>query len=182
MWNVESAPVLIDEQRFVLPSGALEDLPARLAGTRLPSDLGSGWERGVPIGWLRGLIDEWRAFDPDALQQRLDGLRQLRVVVGGQTLHVVHGEGRGSNPLPGLGVVAVRIVARASPASCVSRQSRSLISIAEFGASATVHSPTRASTSSLACRELLRLSRSDRVREAGGPSGQPGVRTVVSDA
>jgi hypothetical protein len=52
-------------------------------------DLGAGWEQGVPIGWLRGVLDDWRAFDPAALQRRLDGLRQLQAEIDGQMLHVV---------------------------------------------------------------------------------------------
>jgi pimeloyl-ACP methyl ester carboxylesterase len=95
-----SGHVRVSEERFVLASGALQDLWARLAGTRLPPDLGSGWERGVPRDWLRILLEDWRGFDTDALQNRFDALRQLRADVDGQTLHVVHAHGRGPNPLP----------------------------------------------------------------------------------
>jgi pimeloyl-ACP methyl ester carboxylesterase len=49
---------------------------------------------------LRSLLDDWRAFDPARLQRRLDGLRQLRAVVGRQTVHVVVAEGQGPDPLP----------------------------------------------------------------------------------
>src|SRR5262249_23530051 len=59
-----------------------------------------GWEQGVPMGWLRGLLDEWRAFDPAALQGRLDGLRQLQAEIDGLMLHVVIAEGQGPDPLP----------------------------------------------------------------------------------
>jgi len=92
--------VQMSEQRFVLAARPLADLAARLARTRLPADLGSGWEQGVPVSWLRSLLDDWRAFDPAALQLRLDGLRQLRAEVGQQTLHVVVAEGQGPDPLP----------------------------------------------------------------------------------
>jgi hypothetical protein len=66
--------VEITEKRFALPNEALEDLATRLSCTRVPADLGAGWDQGVPTGWLRGLLDDWRAFDPAALQRRLDGL------------------------------------------------------------------------------------------------------------
>jgi pimeloyl-ACP methyl ester carboxylesterase len=92
--------VQVTEQRFVLADEPLADLAARLARTRLPADLGSSWEQGVPTDWLRDLLEDWRAFDPAALQLRLDGLRQLRAEVGGQTVHVVVAEGRGPDPLP----------------------------------------------------------------------------------
>jgi len=92
--------VRVTEQRFVLPAQPMADLTARLARTRLPADLGSRWEQGVPTHWLRGLLDDWRAFDAAALQLRLDGLRQLRAEVGPQTVHVVVAEGRGPDSLP----------------------------------------------------------------------------------
>ncbi len=92
--------VRVSEQRFALADEALADLTGRLARTRLPADLGSGWEQGLPVGFLRGLLDAWREFDPAALQRRLDALRQLRVEVGGQVLHVVVAQGHGLNPLP----------------------------------------------------------------------------------
>ena len=100
MCDVDYAPLEVHEERFVLPSEALKDLAARLGETRLPADVGSGWGQGVPSEWLRGLLDDWHAFDPAALQRRLDGLRQLRADFGRQILHVVHGEERGTNPLP----------------------------------------------------------------------------------
>ncbi len=97
---MDRARVELTEKRFALPGEALEDLATRLSRTRLPVDLGSGWEQGVPIGWLRGLLDDWRAFDPAALQHRLDGVRQLQAEIDGQLLHVVIAHGHGPNQLP----------------------------------------------------------------------------------
>lgn len=92
--------VEIAEKRFALPADAVEDLATRLSRTRLPAHLGARWEQGVPADWLRGLLEDWRAFDPAVLQQRLDGLRQLQAEIDGQTLHVVVADGRGPNALP----------------------------------------------------------------------------------
>lgn len=92
--------VRVREERFVLAEKALRDLRARLADARVGPDLGSGWERGVPSGWLRELLEDWRDFATDAFQLRLDGLRQLRGEVDGSTLHLVHAQGKGPDPLP----------------------------------------------------------------------------------
>jgi pimeloyl-ACP methyl ester carboxylesterase len=92
--------VHINEERFVLSSEGLEDLRERLARTRLAPDLGSGWERGVPGEWLGALLEDWRAFDVEAFQRRLDGLTQLRADVDGQILHLVQAQGRGPRPFP----------------------------------------------------------------------------------
>lgn len=79
---------------------ALRELSRRLDGYRTSADLGSGWEQGVPGGWLNAVLDDWRIFDTDGLQLRIDALRQQRAEVAGQTLHLVHAEGRGPSPLP----------------------------------------------------------------------------------
>ena len=92
--------VQIAEKRFALPADALEDLTARLCRTQLPPELGAGWEQGVPAGWLRGLLEDWRAFDPAVLQRRLDGLRQFEAEVDGQMVHAVVADGDGPSPLP----------------------------------------------------------------------------------
>jgi pimeloyl-ACP methyl ester carboxylesterase len=100
MQNVHRARVEIAEKRFALSDDSLEDLAMRLSRTRLPGELGAGWEQGVPAGWLRGLLADWRAFDPAVLQQRLDGLGQFQAEIDGQTLHVVVADGQGRKSLP----------------------------------------------------------------------------------
>lgn len=92
--------LLVVEQRFRLGIEALRELKRRLGGYRGSTDLGAGWERGVPAGWLSGVLDDWRVFDVDGFQLRLAALRQQRAEVAGQMLHLVHVEGRGPSPLP----------------------------------------------------------------------------------
>jgi pimeloyl-ACP methyl ester carboxylesterase len=92
--------VRVVEGRCRLDAGALDELSQRLDGYRRSVRLGSGWEQGAPGEWLDALLEDWRGFDIDAFQLRLDALRQQRVEVAGQALHVVHVEGVGPNPLP----------------------------------------------------------------------------------
>jgi pimeloyl-ACP methyl ester carboxylesterase len=92
--------VHIAEERFRLDTEALHGLAARLQSRRRSPDLGPGWERGVPRAWLDELLEDWGAFDVDALQRRLEALVQLRAEVDGHGLHVVRVEGRGPQPLP----------------------------------------------------------------------------------
>ena len=91
---------LVVEERCRLATDALRELGRRLDGYRTSVDIGSGWERGVPGDWLDALLADWRVLDIDALQLRLDALRQQRAEVAGHVLHVVHAEGRGPSPLP----------------------------------------------------------------------------------
>ena len=67
--------VRVTEQRFVLDDEALRDLRDlgdRLAGARVGLDLGSGWGRGVPSGWLRALLEAWRDFATYAVPLRFE--------------------------------------------------------------------------------------------------------------
>jgi pimeloyl-ACP methyl ester carboxylesterase len=88
------------EERGRLAPDALRELGRRLDGYRRSADLGAGWDRGVPGDWLDALLEDWRVFDTDALQLRLDALRQQRAEVAVHTVHVVHADGRGPAPLP----------------------------------------------------------------------------------
>jgi pimeloyl-ACP methyl ester carboxylesterase len=92
--------VRVVDERYRLDSDALRELTRRLDSHGESVHLGPGWERGVPGDWLDGLLKDWRVFDTDAFQLRLDGLRQQRAEVAGHRLHVVHVEGRGPSPLP----------------------------------------------------------------------------------
>ena len=55
----------IEKFRIDIPQAALDDLTERLAKTRWPAALpAAGWERGVPVGYLRDLAAYWReGFD-----------------------------------------------------------------------------------------------------------------------
>src|SRR5579863_5474076 len=85
--------------RAALDIEAWGELALRLGTARLPP-AGGTWESGVPGDWLARLIEDWRAFDPLALQARLDRLRHLRADVGGVSVHLVHAPGAGPDPLP----------------------------------------------------------------------------------
>jgi pimeloyl-ACP methyl ester carboxylesterase len=90
----------VTEERCRLAADALLELSGRLEGYRRSTDLGAGWERGMPVDWLEALLEDWRVFDTDALQLRLDALPQQRGQIAGRELHLVHLEGRGPDPLP----------------------------------------------------------------------------------
>ena len=46
--------------RLDVPQSELDDLRRRLAEARLPDPLpGDGWDTGVPIHYLRTLVDHW---------------------------------------------------------------------------------------------------------------------------
>jgi pimeloyl-ACP methyl ester carboxylesterase len=54
-YDLSVSPPFAEAVRPTLDGAQLLDLRERLVRTRLPPDLGSGWERGLPRDWLRGL-------------------------------------------------------------------------------------------------------------------------------
>jgi epoxide hydrolase len=87
MTNTEIRPFHID-----VPQAGLDDLNRRLAATRWPGDLpGTGWERGVPLGYLRELAEYWRTgYDWRAHEKQLNDLPQHVTEIDGTTVHFVH--------------------------------------------------------------------------------------------
>jgi pimeloyl-ACP methyl ester carboxylesterase len=80
----------------------LDDLRDRLVSTRWPvQPSGTGWERGVPLDYLRGLVDHWsNGFDWAAREQELNRFPQHMTTVEGQDIHFVHARSPEPGALP----------------------------------------------------------------------------------
>jgi pimeloyl-ACP methyl ester carboxylesterase len=88
--------------RIDIPQADLDDLNTRLANTRWPAELpGTGWERGVPVGYLRELAEYWRtSFDWRAQEAKLNELPQFVTEIEGQDIHFVHVRSANPDALP----------------------------------------------------------------------------------
>ncbi|MFC4910654.1 epoxide hydrolase family protein [Actinomadura gamaensis] len=75
-----------------IPQERIDDLRARLASARWPDELpGVGWERGVPLGYLKDLAEYWRTgFDWRRQEAELNAFPQFTTDVDGQRLHFLH--------------------------------------------------------------------------------------------
>ncbi|MGH8953303.1 MAG: epoxide hydrolase family protein [Acidimicrobiia bacterium] len=80
----------------------IEDLQARLAETRWPvQPEGTGWERGVPVGYLQDLADYWRdGFDWVKQEAELNRFPQHLTEVDDQTVHFIHAPSAQPGALP----------------------------------------------------------------------------------
>ena len=78
--------------RIDIPQQALDDLRARLAGTRWPeAETVDDWSQGVPLAYLRVLCDHWAdGYDWRATEQRLNSLPQFRAELDGLGIHFLH--------------------------------------------------------------------------------------------
>ena len=89
--------------RIEVPQADLDDLAERLARTRwadeLPPDpsrpqsgpVPPGWEYGVPVGYVQGLVEHWRHhYDWRAWEAHLNSYPQFTTEIDGQPIHFVH--------------------------------------------------------------------------------------------
>jgi pimeloyl-ACP methyl ester carboxylesterase len=78
--------------RVEIPQAALDDLRERLERVRWPFELaGIGWERGVPVGYLKRLADYWLgSYDWRAWEAKVNELPQFTTRIDGQNLHFLH--------------------------------------------------------------------------------------------
>lgn len=79
------------EFRIDFPDEALTDLRDRLTRTRWPAQLDVGWSRGVPVGYLRGIVDYWlHTYDWRRWEARLNEFPQYLTDIDGQAIHFLH--------------------------------------------------------------------------------------------
>jgi hypothetical protein len=88
--------------RAAIPDADLKDLHERLARVRWPDELaGAGWQYGVPIEYVRELVEYWRSgFDWRAHEARLNAHPQFTTTIDGQTVHFVHVRSPEADALP----------------------------------------------------------------------------------
>jgi epoxide hydrolase len=78
--------------RIDIPQAALDDLRDRLDRTRWPAELPNvGWDRGVPVAYLRELVDYWRTgYDWRAAEARINQFPQFTTDIDGANVHFLH--------------------------------------------------------------------------------------------
>lgn len=78
--------------RIEVPQADLDYLRRRLADARWPSELpGVGWDRGVPLDYLKELADYWRTgYDWRATEARLNQFPQFITEIDGADVHFLH--------------------------------------------------------------------------------------------
>lgn len=78
--------------RIEIPQADLDDLHRRLANTRWPHELpGDGWDRGVPVGYLKELAEYWRVtYDWRRAEAQLNQFPQFVTEIDGANVHFLH--------------------------------------------------------------------------------------------
>ncbi|MCX4970645.1 epoxide hydrolase [Streptomyces sp. NBC_00654] len=78
--------------RIDIPQDQIDDLRTRLGSTRWPDELpGVGWDRGVPLEYLKELAEYWRtSFDWRAAEAELNRYPQFVEEIDGAPVHFLH--------------------------------------------------------------------------------------------
>jgi epoxide hydrolase len=81
---------MVETFRIDVPQEAVDELRRRLRATRWPRALSADWDRGVPVEYLRGVVERWLEFDWRAWEARLNAIPQYTTEIDGQTVHFLH--------------------------------------------------------------------------------------------
>jgi pimeloyl-ACP methyl ester carboxylesterase len=78
--------------QIAIADDQLRDLRRRIAATRWPKDLPDvGWERGVPLDYLKELAEHWyTSYDWRAAECQLNRFPQFRTAIDGANIHYLH--------------------------------------------------------------------------------------------
>ncbi len=78
--------------RVDIPQAEIDDLVSRLSRTRWASQpADSGWEYGVPVGYLRDLVEYWRtSYDWREAEAELNSFPQFITKIDGTSVHFFH--------------------------------------------------------------------------------------------
>src|SRR5262245_33270797 len=92
----------IERFEIHVDDSVLEDLRSRLARTRFPDQIeNTGWECGVPIDYVRGLVEYWRdSYDWRRQEARLNRFAHFRTRIDGQSIHFIEARSRHTEALP----------------------------------------------------------------------------------
>src|SRR3954470_11933227 len=92
----------IEPFEITVEDDVLDDLRGRLAATRFPDQIeGTGWEYGIPVGYLRELVDYWlEEYDWEAQQARLNQFDHFRTSIDGQSIHFIHARSAREDAFP----------------------------------------------------------------------------------
>jgi pimeloyl-ACP methyl ester carboxylesterase len=84
-----------------IPDAAIDDLRARLEGTRWPAATTTDWSHGQPVPFIRELADRWRTgYDWRAHEAELNAYPQFLTEIDGQTIHFLHVTSKEPNAFP----------------------------------------------------------------------------------
>ena len=87
--------------RIDVSDAQIDDLKARLEGTRWPAATTTDWSHGQPVPFIRELAGQWlRSYDWRAHEAELNAYPQFLTEIDGQTVHFLHVKSREAGAFP----------------------------------------------------------------------------------
>jgi epoxide hydrolase len=88
--------------RIEIDQPVLDDLARRLQHARFPDQMeGTGWEYGIPVDYLRELVDYWRTgYDWRAEEAGLNRFDHYTTNIDGQRVHFLHARSAADDAFP----------------------------------------------------------------------------------
>lgn len=84
-----------------IPDAAIDDLKARLEGTRWPAAITTDWSHGQPVPFVRELAGQWLGgYDWRKHEAALNAYPQFTTEIDGQTIHFLHVKSKEANTFP----------------------------------------------------------------------------------
>ena len=92
----------VEQFEIHVDDAVLQDLRARLAATRFPDQIeGTEWEYGMPVEYVRELVDYWRdGYDWRAQEALLNEFDHFRTTIDGQSIHFIHARSARDDAFP----------------------------------------------------------------------------------
>lgn len=92
----------IKPYKLSIPQAEVDDLKRRLKAARFPEAIdGAGWERGVPVAYLKKLAKHWEEnFDWREAEAEINKFEQFTAEIDGQTIHFFHVRSSDENATP----------------------------------------------------------------------------------
>jgi pimeloyl-ACP methyl ester carboxylesterase len=76
---------------IAIPDSAIDNLRARLEGTRWPAATTTDWSHGQPVAFIRELAERWRqGYNWRQAEAALNAHPQFTTLIDGQTIHFLH--------------------------------------------------------------------------------------------
>jgi len=88
--------------QLLIPQAEVDGLQHRIRSARLPQEIeGTGWERGVPVAYLKELARHWsESFDWRKQEAKINQYDQFTTELDGQTIHFFHVRGKDDHAKP----------------------------------------------------------------------------------
>jgi microsomal epoxide hydrolase len=84
-----------------VPDAILDDLMARLALTRWPDEVGSNWQYGTDLAYLKSLCDYWlNQYDWRSQEANLNSLDHFTTAINGRRVHFIHQRSSNEDAMP----------------------------------------------------------------------------------